>query len=362
MKKKSKKSLANKKINFGIIGCGRIFNKHYEIFEKKIIKNIVLKSICDKNHRKLEKIKNPKISKFLNYKKLLKDDQINNLIILVESGNHYDIAKECLLNKKNIIVEKPFCLKLNQARELIKISKKVQRKIFVVMQNRFNSPIQITKKFITKRKFGKLVSLSVRVRWFRDQSYYNLDKWRGTWKFDGGALTNQGIHHIDLLQWLGGNVDTVSCYTSRRLSKIESEDTAVGILRFKSGALGTLEITTGARPKDLEGSISILGEKGTVEIGGFAANKIDTWLFKDKKDNIQNKKYFENPKNVYGFGHKKFYKEVVKSLRKEKNYAITGEESLKSLKILHALYESALKKRTISLSKKDFVNKLNKIS
>ena len=203
------------------------------------------------------------------------------------------------------------------------------------------------------------MTIGVRVRWLRDQSYYNQAKWRGTWKLDGGALANQGIHHIDLLQWFGGKVDYVSCYTSKRLSKIQAEDTAVGIVKFRNGAVGTIEVTTGARPKDLEGSISILGEKGTIEIGGFAANKIEKWLFKNKKNIIQNKKYFENPKNVYGFGHRKFYKEVIKNLEGKKNFAITGEESIKSLKILHALYESSIYKKTVQINKKNFNNKLN---
>lgn len=347
--------------NFGIIGCGRIFKKHYEIFENKIIKNYKLIAVCDKNQKKLNNINNENLLKFKNYNKIINNKDIHNVIILTESGNHYQIAKKCLLAKKNIIVEKPFCLKINHAEELIKISKKMRSKIFVVMQNRFNSPVMITKEFLDKDKLGKIVTVSVRVRWFRDQSYYNQDSWRGTWKFDGGALTNQGIHHIDLLQWFGGKIDFVSSYTSKRLSKIQTEDTAVGIVKFKNGAVGTLEVTTGARPKDLEGSISILGERGTIEIGGFAANKIKTWIFKDKKNIIQNKKYFENPKNVYGFGHRKFYQEVIKNLEGKKNDAITGEESLKSLKILHAFYESALKKKSINTSKRLFNNKLNSI-
>ena len=361
MKKTKKHSFNNsrKNINFGIIGCGRILNKHYEIFEKKIFKNVNLLAICDKNKVKLNKINNQKIKRYTDYELMINDKNIENIIILTESGNHFHIAKKCLLAKKNIVVEKPFCLKLKQAYELIKISRKVKCKIFVVMQNRFNDPIKISKEFIDKKKLGKIVSLAIRVRWFRDQAYYNLDKWRGTWKYDGGALTNQGIHHIDLLQFFGGAIDYVSCYTSRRLSKIKSEDTAVGILKFKSGAIGTLEVTTGARPKDLEGSISILGEKGTIEIGGFAANKITTWLFLDNKNKIRHNKYFENPKNVYGFGHKKFYQEVISSLEGKKNFAVTGKDSLKSLHILHALYESSIKKKTIIVNKKNFFNKLN---
>lgn len=350
---------SKKILNFGIIGCGRIFKKHYEIFNNGQLKNVKLVAICDKNKKKLEKINNNKIIKYSDYHKMLLNNDIENIIILTESGNHYSIAKKCLQKSKNIIVEKPLCLKIKHAKELVKIADKNKKKIFVAMQNRFNTPVQKSMEFMNKNKLGKIVSISIRVRWFRDQTYYNLDKWRGTWKYDGGALTNQGIHHIDLLQWFGGKVDYVSCYTSRRLSKIQAEDTAVGIIKFKSGAIGTLEVTTGARPTDLEGSISILGEKGTIEIGGFAANKITTWKFFEKENDINVDNFFENPKNVYGFGHKKFYNEVIKNLNNKKNIAVTGKDSIQSLKILHSLYESSIKKRTVKVSKSNYSNRLN---
>lgn len=350
----------SKKLSFGIIGCGRILNKHLQNFERKEL-NFSLIAACDLKIKKAEKLKN----KFKNiyttsdYKKLLDDKNISNICILTDSGSHYKLAKEALLKGKNIIVEKPLTLKLDHTKELILLAKKVKKKVFVVMQNRFNLSIQKTLDFLKKKKLGKIVMVTIRVRWFRDNKYYKLDKWRGTWRSDGGALTNQGIHHIDLMQVIGGKVDYVSSYTSTRLSKIETEDTAVGILKFKNGALGTLEVTTAARPKDLEGSISILGEKGTIEIGGFAANKIEKWIFRNKNDNIKVDNLFESPKNVYGFGHKKFYDEVVKSLLGEKNKTIKAKDSLHSLEILHALYESSLTLKTVSLSKKNFKNKLN---
>ena len=218
-----------------------------------------------------------------NYKDIFKIKEINTVIILTESGNHYQIAKEALLNQKNILVEKPLCLKLKEVQDLIKISQKNKKKIFVVMQNRFNNPIQIAKKYINDNKFGKIINITTRVRWSRNQKYYDQALWRGTWKYDGGALANQGIHHIDLMYYLGGKVSETFAYSSRRLVKIQTEDTAVAVLKFKTGALGTLEVTTATRPRDLEGSISILGEKGTLIIGGFAANKIEFCEFKDKK-------------------------------------------------------------------------------
>ena len=361
MKKFYKKDLVNpqKKIKFGIIGCGRIFSKHYEIFLRKIIPNIELIAISDIKKTKLKQIKDSNLIKSENYKDLLKIKEINTIIILTESGNHYKIAKNALLSNKNIIVEKPLCLKIKEALELVQISKKHQKKIFVIMQNRFNNPIQIAKKYINKNKFGKIVSITSRVRWSRNQKYYNQAPWRGTWKYDGGALTNQGIHHIDLMYYLGGKVSETFAYSSKRLAKIKTEDTAVAVLKFKNGALGTLEVTTATRPRDLEGSISILGEKGTMIIGGFAANKIDFCDFKNKKDNVIKKVYFENPKNVYGFGHKKIYFEIVKNLRNQKNNAIQAEESIESLKILHSLYSSIENKKNITLNSNISKNKLN---
>ena len=294
-----------------------------------------------------------------NYKDIFKIKEINTVIILTESGNHYQIAKEALLNQKNILVEKPLCLKLKEVQDLIKISQKNKKKIFVVMQNRFNNPIQIAKKYINDNKFGKIINITTRVRWSRNQKYYDQALWRGTWKYDGGALANQGIHHIDLMYYLGGKVSETFAYSSRRLVKIQTEDTAVAVLKFKTGALGTLEVTTATRPRDLEGSISILGEKGTLIIGGFAANKIEFCEFKDKKKNIIKKKYYENPKNVYGFGHKKIYFEIIKALQNKKNQAIQAKDSIESLKILHSLYSSIESKKKISINSMNFKNKLN---
>lgn len=350
---------SNKKIKCGIIGCGRIFPKHYEIFSKKIIPNLQLIAVCDLKKKKLDSIKNKELFKSQNYKKIIKNNKIDTIIILTESGNHYKIAKEALLNKKNIIVEKPLCLKIKQINDLLKISKKVKKKIFVIMQNRFNNPINLAKNYIDNNKFGKIICITARVRWSRDQSYYNQAYWRGTWKYDGGALTNQGIHHIDLLYYLGGEVIETFAFSSKRLARIQSEDTAVAVLKFKSGALGTLEVTTATRPRDIEGSISILGEKGTLIIGGFAANKVEFCDFKNKKDNIIKKNYYENPKNVYGFGHKKIYKEIVKSLQNKKNKAIQAEQSIESLKILHSLYSSIDSKKIFLPKKTNFKNKLN---
>ena len=211
------------------------------------------------------------------------------------------------------------------------------------MQNRFNNPVQIAKEYINNNKFGKIISITARVRWSRNQKYYDQASWRGTWKYDGGVLANQGIHHIDLMYYLGGKVSEAFAYSSRRLVKIQTEDTAVAVLKFKSGALGTLEVTTATRPRDLEGSISVLGSLGTIEIGGFAVNKMKTWSFINENEDDKEvlRKFSENPPNVYGFGHKLFYDHVVECIINNKKSFIDGREGQKTVRILEAIYKSA---------------------
>jgi UDP-N-acetyl-2-amino-2-deoxyglucuronate dehydrogenase len=192
---------------------------------------------------------------------------------------------------------------------------------------------------------------SVRVRWCRDQAYYDQDGWRGTWALDGGVLTNQASHHVDLLEWMMGDVESVYAMSRTALVNIETEDTAVVLLRFMSGALGVIEATTAARPQDLEGSISILGEGGTVVIGGFAVNEMKTWSFakKTSEDDEVLAKYSVNPPNVYGFGHQAYYEQVVKSIRDGSPQLVDGLAGRKSLELISAIYESIETGREVSL-------------
>jgi len=191
----------------------------------------------------------------------------------------------------------------------------------------------------------------VRVRWCRTQEYYDQDSWRGTWALDGGVLSNQASHHIDLLEWMMGDVISVFAHATTALVDIEAEDTAVVVLRFRSGALGVIEATTATRPKDLEGSISVLGEKGTVEIGGFAVNKMSVWSFANPQpdDPQVMEKFSVNPPNVYGFGHQAYYEHVVDCIRNDKQHMVDGLEGRKSLELISAIYESVETSREVSL-------------
>jgi len=215
-------------------------------------------------------------------------------------------------------------------------------KIFVIQQNRFNPPIQRLKEAINKGRFGRLVLGTVRVRWRRDQAYYDQKSWRGTWAFDGGVLTNQASHHIDMLIWMMGDVESVMAKTTTRLVDIETEDTGIAIMRFKNGALGVIEATTATRPKDLEGSISILGERGSVEIGGFFMNKLKTWNFSttDEMDIDIWSKFAEVP-NEPAWNYTEFFKDVIMSLKDGKKGLIGGLEGRKSIELINAIYESA---------------------
>jgi predicted dehydrogenase len=306
-------------IKFALLGCGRISKIHSELLGLNQIKKAKLVAVCDivKEKAKLlgEKFDVPY---FIEFEDMLNNVDIDIIVVLTESGNHAKDVIQLSKYKKHIIVEKPMALNLKDADAMIEACKKNKIKIFVVKQNRFNLPIIKLKETLDSGRFGKLILGTVRVRWCRLQDYYDQDPWRGTVKLDGGVIGNQASHHVDLLCWMMGDISSVYALASKALAKIESYDTVTVNLRFKNGALGLIEATTATRPKDLEGSISILGENGSVVVEGFAVNKMKVWSFNKfkKSDREVIKKYSENPPNVYGFGHKSFYNNVVDNILK----------------------------------------------
>ena len=219
-------------------------------------------------------------------------------------------------------------------------------------KNRFNVPIVALKRAVEEGAFGKPVMGTVRVRWCRRQEYYDSAEWRGTWSDDGGVFANQAIHHIDLLQWIMGPVESVYAKSATRLVNIETEDTGVAILKFSSGALGVVEATTATRPVDLEGSISVLGERGAVEIDGFSADKIRTWNFADKFGKpVVDDTRLENPEDTYAYSHAEYLKNVVKNIELgEKSSLVDGLEGRKSLELVTAIYESVETKKEVSVN------------
>ncbi|MBT89281.1 MAG: oxidoreductase [Spirochaetales bacterium] len=337
-------------IKFSVVGCGRIFKKHLNFFETTKINSVELISVCDTNPRALTNIKSSlNFKKFQSLVSMLKETSPDVVIILTHSGSHYEIFKIIEKYKKHTIIEKPLALKFDHAKKMINISKKNKKLLFVVKQNRYNLPVVKLKQAIDKNRFGKLILATTRVRWKRDQKYFDLADWRGTKKNDGGIFWNQASHHIDLLIWLVGPVKSVIAKSTKSLLKIETEDTASCIINFQNGAMGIVEATTAAKPKDLEGSISVIGEKGTVIVGGFAVNKIEVWNFvkMSKNDNDVMNKYNLNPDNVYGFGHQLMYEDIVNKLLNKKSNALEGDKVLDSVKIIEAMYKSIKLKKEI---------------
>jgi len=326
-------------MNIALIGCGRISRKHIEAIEKNKL-NLV--AVCD-----IDKTKNNFNTPFYSdYRQMLENEDIDIVSILTPSGYHYQHALDVLQYKKHLIIEKPMTLRFDEAEDLVKKAKRIGIKLFTVKQNRFNLPIKKLKEAINKNLLGDIFLATTRVRWTRTQEYYDLDYWRGTWKLDGGVISNQAIHHLDLLLHLVGDIESVFVKSINAFAKIEAEDTAVATIKFKNGALGTFEATTATRPKDIEGSVSVLGSKGIVEVGGFAANKIVKWEVGRK---VYVDKYTQNPPDVYGFGHVEFYKDVIESIKNNKKAICEMEEGIKSIKVMNAMYESIATNREIFL-------------
>jgi len=278
-------------------------------------------------------------------------EQIDVFSVLTPSGYHASHVIALARYGKHIVVEKPMALTLEDADEMVRACDRAGVRLFVVKQNRFNVPVVKLRSALEAGRFGRLVLGTVRVRWCRRQDYYNQDAWRGTWALDGGVLANQASHHVDLLEWMMGPVDSVFAKSVTALVDIEAEDTAVVVLKFRNGALGIIEATTAARPVDLEGSISVLGEHGTVEIGGFAVNEMKTWKFSEPlpgDDEIRSK-YSVNPPNVYGFGHQAYYEHVADCLATSGPQLVDGLEGRRSLELISAIYESVETGREIQL-------------
>lgn len=337
--------MSEKKLGFALMGCGRISKKHADVISNAL-KNAQLIAVCDIDLEKAKQCgEKYGVPYFGDIHQLLKEvgDQVDVVNILTPSGDHAANVLEVAPYHKHIVVEKPMALTLDDADAMIKSCDENGIKLFVVKQNRYNLPVQKLREYIEKGKFGKMVLGTVRVRWCRTQEYYDQAEWRGTWKKDGGVFTNQASHHIDLLEWLMGDVVSVFAKSETRLVNIEAEDLGVVVLKFVNGALGIIEATTAVRPKDLEGSISILGENGTVEIGGFAVNCMKTWNFIGEDPEEQKEildKYKENPPDVYGFGHVAYLENVIDCILNNKRALVDGLEGRKSLELITAIYES----------------------
>ena len=339
-------------LNFALVGCGRVAKRHAELLGLEQICGGRLAAVCDSREDRArafgEKFSVPW---YTDMHAMMGKEHIDVVSILTPSGMHAEHLLALAHYKKHIVLEKPMALSLDDADAMIKACDKNGIRLFIVKQNRFNVPVRKMREAMEAGRFGKLVLGTVRVRWCRTQAYYDQDAWRGTWAYDGGVLTNQASHHVDLLEWMMGEVESVFAKSTTALVNIEAEDTAVVTLKFRNGSLGIIEATTAVRPKDLEGSISVLGEKGTVEIGGFAVNKMKVWNFTEPlpgdEDVMEN--FSVNPPNVYGFGHQAYYEHVVDCIINGKQHLVDGLEGRKSLELISAIYESIETGREVHL-------------
>jgi UDP-N-acetyl-2-amino-2-deoxyglucuronate dehydrogenase len=331
-------------IGFALLGCGQIATKHVTAIERYVPDGKVI-AVCDPDRVRASHIgalANCPAFQSLEEMMTAMGDKIDVVNILTPTGRHLDSVTSVASYGKHAIVEKPLALSTTDSKWMIEACLRAGVRLFVVKQNRFNRVIRKLHEAVRAGRFQKIVMATVRVRWRRDQSYYDRDAWRGTRLLDGGVLANQASHHLDLLLWLVGDVETASAYTARQLVDIETEDTAVAILRFKNGALGVVEATTAARPKDLEASISILGEGGAVEIGGFATDEVRTWQFQQSlpEDDDIAAGLLRNPEDR-SYAHGQYLQRVVAILNGEAAEAVDGEEGLRTIRLIEQLYQAS---------------------
>ncbi|MDE2184674.1 MAG: Gfo/Idh/MocA family oxidoreductase [Alphaproteobacteria bacterium] len=350
-------------LSFGLVGCGRIAKRHSELLGAGQIAGARLGAVCDVVPERAQIVAQKfGVPWFTDLHAMMKAVSLDAVSVLTPSGAHAQNVIELAPYRKHIVVEKPMALRLEDADAMTAVCARYGVKLFVVKQNRFNVPVVKLREALDAGRFTKLILGTVRVRWCRTQAYYDQDAWRGTWEHDGGVLANQASHHVDLLEWMMGDVESVSARAITALAKIETEDTAIATLKFTSGALGLVEATTAARPKDLEGSISVLGETGTVEIGGFAVNELKVWNFADKQpeDDVMLTKYSVNPPNVYGFGHQSYYNHVVDCIKTNVKQLVDGVEGRRSLELITAIYESIESGQEVRLPVVPRLSKLGK--
>jgi UDP-N-acetyl-2-amino-2-deoxyglucuronate dehydrogenase len=339
-------------IRIAIVGCGRIAKRHADLLSTGQIVGAQLVAACDVDaERSRAFARKYNVPGYCVLAEMLEEANADVVAVLTPSGSHAAVAIEVARAGRHVIVEKPMALTLEDADAMIAASDAAGVRLFVVKQNRFNVPVVKAREALEAGRLGKLVLGTVRVRWCRDQSYYDQDSWRGTWAQDGGVIANQASHHVDMLGWFMGPVQSVHARSLRALVDIEAEDTVVATLRFRSGALGIIEATAATRPKDLEGSLSVLGAGGTIEIGGFAVNKIRHWNFVESRieDADVIERFSVNPPNVYGFGHQAYYEHVVDCLAHGKAALVDGREGRASLELVAALYESMASGQEVTL-------------
>lgn len=329
------------KVRFALLGCGRVSQRYLEVFRDEIADVASLVAVSDLDSQKMKVFTDTFGAVAARNMEALVAAKPDVVCVLTQSGYHARHAIELLDRGMNVIVEKPVALTLADADALAQKARETGRMCAVIKQNRFNPAIRFARHLMEDGRFGKLVSANIRLLWCRNQSYYE-DGWHGTWAMDGGVLNQQAIHHVDALRWLAGPVEAVCAYGTRRTNKLEAEDTAVAAVRFASGAVGTIEATTAARPEDIEASLTIVGEGGALKINGIALNVIESWkpvkaLPGDADAPARNS---QQVPTGYGLGHGPYLRSIVEHLHGDGEVAVSVDEATATLELVHALYSS----------------------
>ena len=350
-------------MKYALIGGGRISTNHV----KAVINNkLEFAAACDIVPENIESVlakngleNDSTIRRYTDYKQMVEEVQPELVGIATESGNHAEIALYCIDHGIHVIIEKPMAMSIADADEIIRRSEEKHVKVCACHQNRFNVAVQQLRKAIETGRFGKLSHGSIHVRWNRNQNYYDQAPWIGTWAQDGGALMNQCIHGIDLLRWMFGNeVDEVYGATRQQFHDyLQAEDIGMAVVKFKNGAIATIEGTTNVYPQNLEETLYVFGEKGTVKIGGKSTNNIDVWDFADETEEDQkNKGLEEATSNVYGNGHTSLYADVIDAIEHDRAPYVDAYAGRNALEMILAIYKSQKTGLPVKLPLKDFAS------
>lgn len=346
----TKTVINDRKIRFAVAGCGRISKNHFDAL-KKHADCAELVAVCDAEPEALQSAIDQTGAKgFSSLPAMLESSDADVVVLATPSGLHASQAIQIAEAGRHVMTEKPMATRWEDGKRMVQACDRAGVRLFVVKQNRRNATLQLLKRAMDKGRFGRIYMVTLNVFWSRPQAYYDSAKWRGTWEFDGGAFMNQASHYVDLLDWLIGPVESVQAYTATLARNIEVEDTGVISIKWRSGALGSMNVTMLTYPKNLEGSITILGEKGTARLGGVAVNEIQHWEFAEPdEDDEKVKQANYETTSVYGFGHPLYYDNVIKVMRGEVEPETDGREGLRSLELLIATYLSARDGRRVSL-------------
>jgi UDP-N-acetyl-2-amino-2-deoxyglucuronate dehydrogenase len=342
--------IRDRKVRFALVGCGRISGKHFEALRAHT-DAAELVAVCDTDQRALRQAVEASGARgHRDLEALLAESDCDVVVLCTPSGLHPSQAIRAAEAGRHVITEKPMATRWSYGLEMVRRCDAAGVRLFVVKQNRRNATLQLLKRALDRRRFGRIYMVAINVFWQRPQEYFASAKWRGTWEFDGGALMNQASHYVDLVDWLIGPVESVQAYIATLARDIQVEDTATVGVRWRSGALGSVNVTMLTYPRNFEGSITIIGEKGTVRVGGVAVNEIEHWEFSDRDpDDALVASCSYETSSVYGFGHPLYYENVISTLRGEAEPETDGREGLRSLEILIASYISARDGRRVAL-------------